>query len=160
MAIPGTFMIRIPAALLCLLLAACSTTSTVYQPLPPQGETVHAYAYSFENNGGDDPEGIAKLDRLIHARLLREGLVAGADADPDGSVNIDLTHYYVRSNAARFLAGIMAGRDKIVSRVTVLDAAGTEIGSFEVETTNMSAWGSTEGLMEKHAEEIVSRLRG
>lgn len=153
-------MIRTITALLCLLLAACSTTSTVYQPLARQGEAVHAYGYSFENNGGDDLEGIAKLDRLIHGRLLREGLVAAAGAEPDGSVNIDLTHYYVRSNAARFWAGIMAGRDKIVSRVTVLDAGGTEIGSFEVETTNISAWGSTEGLMEKHAEEIVSRLKG
>ena len=153
-------MIRIMAALLCLFLAACSTTSTVYQPLSPQGEAVRAYGYAFENNGGDDLEGIARLDRLIHGRLLQAGLVASGGAAPEGSVNIELTHYYVRSNAARFWVGIMAGRDKIVSRVTVLGADGAEIGSFEVETTNISAWGSTEGLMEKHAEEIVSRLRG
>lgn len=153
-------MTRTIAALLCLALAACSTTSTVRQPLPRQGTPVHAYAYHFENNGGDDLEGIARLDRLIHGRLLQAGLVAAAGESPVGSVKVDLTHYYVRSNAARFWAGIMAGRDKIISTVTVFDAAGTEIGSFEVETTNLSAWGSTEGLMEKHADEIVLRLKG
>ena len=153
-------MIRITIPLLFLALAACSTTSTVEQPLPPQASQIHAYAYAFENNGGDDLEGIAKLDRLIHANLLRAGLVAAAGATTDGSVEVELTHYYVRSNAARFLAGILAGRDKIVSKVTVRDAGGVEVGSFEVETTNLSAWGSTQGLMEEHADEIVARLQG
>ena len=60
-------MIRFAAALLLLALAACSTTSTVYQPLPAQPSVGQAYAYAFENNGGDDLEGIAKLDRMIHA---------------------------------------------------------------------------------------------
>ena len=152
-------MIRFAAVLL-LALAACSTTSTVYQPLPPQPSVGQAYAYAFENNGGDDLEGIAKLDRMIHARLLTAGVVAATGEASAGRVEVDLTHYYVRSNAARFWAGIMAGRDKIVSRVTVLDEAGKETGSFEVETTNISAWGSTQGLMEKHVEEILAQLQG
>lgn len=155
----GMNMARIAAALVFLALAACSTTSTVYQPLPSQTSALHDYAYSFQNNGGDDLEGIAKLDRLIHSHLLRAGLVAAADQSPVGRVEIELTHYYVRSNAARFWAGIMAGRDKIVSQVRVLDDAGKQVGSFEVETTNISAWGSTEGLMEKHADEIVAGVR-
>jgi hypothetical protein len=154
-------MIRITAVLLCLALAACSTTSTVHQPLPQQqGSAVRAYAYSFENNGGDDLEGIATLDRLIRGRLVEAGLVAAAGASSQGSVKVNLTHYYVRSNAARFWVGIMAGRDKIVSQVTVLDDGGKQIGNFEVETTNISAWGRTQGLMEKHADEIVARLKG
>ena len=152
-------MIRILAALLCLGLAACSTTSTVRQPLSPASSHAEARAYVFENHGGDDLEGIAKLDRLIQGRLLRAGLVAAIGEPASGRVEVDLTHYYVRSNAARFWAGIMAGRDKIVSEVTVYDDAGKQEGSFEVETTNLSAWGSTEDLMEKHADEIVARLK-
>ena len=150
--------LRLAAALLFLALAACSTTSTVHQPVPPQA--THAYAYAFENNGGDDLEGIAKLDRMIHARLLVAGLVAATGEPSAGRVQVELTHYYVRSNAARFLAGILAGRDKIVSQVTVLDEAGKLVGSFDTETTNLSAGGSTEGLMEQHADEIVARLNG
>jgi hypothetical protein len=154
-------MIRVGVVLLSLALAACSTTSTVRQALPPASSQApaHAYAYAFENHGGDDQEGIARLDRLIQGRLLQAGLVAGIGEPSSGRVEVDLTHYYLRSNAARFWAGIMAGRDKIASEVEVFDDAGERVGSFEVETTNLSAWGSTEGLMEKHADEIVARLK-
>jgi hypothetical protein len=154
-------MIRIAVVLLALALAACSTTSTVHQPLPPTASQApaHAYAYAFENHGGDDLEGIDKLDRLIQGRLLQAGIVAGMGEPSSGRVQVDLTHYYVRSNGARFWAGIMAGRDKIVSEVEVFDDAGRQVGSFEVETTNLSAWGTTEGLMEKHADEIVGWLK-
>lgn len=149
-------MIRLAAVLLSLTLASCTTTSTVHQQhAAPSNQ---AYSYAFENKGGDDVEGIAQLDRLIQGRLRDAGLLA-AGPDSDGRVEIELTHYYVRSNAARFWAGIMAGRDKIISQVTVLDAAGTRVGHFEVETTNISAWGTKDGLMEKHADEIVIRLK-
>jgi hypothetical protein len=151
-------MLRLAATLLLTLLAACSTTSTVHQPLPQTGGSARVYAYTFENNGGDDLEGIAKLNRIIQGRLRDAGLLA-AGAAPDGRVAVELTHFYVRSNGARFWAGIMAGRDKITSNVKVFDQDGKESGSFEVETTNVSAWGSTEGLMEKHADEIVARLK-
>ena len=53
----------------------------------------------------------------------------------------------------------MAGRDKIVSSVRVIDANGSQVGNFEVETFNSTAWGTTDGLMQKHAEELVSQLK-
>lgn len=147
------------ALLLVVALAACSTTSTVHKPVPPAVAQGQAYAYAFANSAGDeDPEGVARLDRLIHAGLLKAGLVATSGESRAGRVEVELTHYYVRSNAARFWAGILAGRDRIASRVTVRDERGAEIGSFDVETTNVSAWGGTQGLMEEHADEIVSRL--
>src|SRR5690349_13966939 len=129
----GWRMVRVVAIILGLAVAACSTTSTVHQPLPAaSGEVpVHAYAYAFENHGGDDLEGIDRLDRLIQGRLLQAGLVAGMGKPSSGRVQVDLRHYYLRSNGARFWAGIMAGRDKIVSEVEVLDDAGGQVGSFE-----------------------------
>lgn len=54
----------------------------------------------------------------------------------------------------------MAGRDKIISHVRVLDTDGAQLASFEVESTNTTAWGTTGGLHQKHAEEIVLRLKG
>lgn len=62
--------------------------------------------------------------------------------------------------ATRALVGIMAGRDKIISHVRVLDTGGAQLASFEVESTNTTAWGTTGGLHQKHAEEIVLRLKG
>jgi hypothetical protein len=139
-----------------LLLTACSTTSTVHQSFrAPNGET---YGYSFSNQGGDDHEGIALLDRKIESRLRDAGLL-GSEGSAS-KINVVLKHYYMRSNGARFWAGIMAGRDKIISNISVVGADGVQVGNFEVETFNSTAWGTTDGLMEKHATEIVTRLRG
>lgn len=148
---------RIAAGLLLVLPSACATTSTVQQQhAQPRGQ---AYAYTFENNGGDDLEGIAELARLIRQRLDDAGLLA-RDGAADGRVEVELTHYYVRSDTARFLAGIMAGRDRIASQVTIVDPSGRQVGRFEVDTTNLTAWGSKDGLMRKHADEIVARAAG
>ena len=139
----------------CLFLAACSTSSMVHQAKP--AEAKGPYGYKFENYGGDDQVGIANLDRLIKTTLRDAGVfVPGTEAP---RIEITLTHFYVRSNGARFWAGVMAGRDKISSRVRIVDAAGTQIAYFEVESTNATALGSTGGLMEKHANEILSRLQ-
>ena len=138
-----------------LLLAACSTTSTVHQAhSAPAGQT---YAYSFSNEGGDDAEGIALLDGVIQSHLREAGLIHAGSGNP--KIEVVLKHYSVRSNGARFWAGIMAGRDKIVSSVRVIDANGSQVGNFEVETFNSTAWGTTDGLMQKHAEELVSQLK-
>lgn len=138
-----------------LLMTACSTTSTVHQAHSiPTGQT---YAYSFSNQGGDDHEGIARLDGVIQSHLRQAGLLDSGTVN--SKIEVVLTHYYVRSNGARFWAGIMAGRDKIVSNVRVIDTSGSQVGSFEVETFNSTAWGTTDGLMQKHAEELVARLK-
>ena len=139
----------------CLVLAACSTTSTMHQrPEPTAGRS---YALAFVNEGGDDAEGIAALERTVRSRLQAAGLLAsGAGA---ARLEVTLTHYYVRSNGARFWAGIMAGRDKITSRVRIVGPDGRQAGSFDVESTNSTAWGTTDGLREKHADEIVARLQ-
>lgn len=150
-------MLRSVVLSCCLaFLAACSTTSVVHQPHAPAAGQV--YGYAFANEGGDDLEGIAELDRTIQGRLREAGLLAGDTAAPM-KIDIVLKHYYLRSNGARFWAGIMAGRDKIISRVRVLGADGAQVGSFDVETTNVSAWGTSGGLMERHADEIVAKLR-
>lgn len=138
-----------------LLLAACSTTSTVHQAhRAPTGQT---YAYAFSNQGGDDQAGIAQLDGVIQTHLRQAGLIGAGNAGP--KIEVVVKHYYVRSNGARFWAGIMAGRDKIVSNVRILGADGKQVGNFDIETFNSTAWGTTDGLMQKHAEELVARIK-
>lgn len=153
---PGRPMIRMAIALLVVALSGCTTTSTVQQAVAPaQGTT---YALAFENNGGEDLAGIASLARIIRERLQGAGLLAAGPA-PGARVEVEFTHFRVRSYAARAIAGILAGRDRIASQVTVVGPDGTQAGRFEVETTNLSAWGTGEGLMEQHADEIVARLK-
>jgi hypothetical protein len=143
-------VIRTIALLLCLTLA-CTLAPALAQDAPAK-----TYAYTFSNAGGDDEAGIARLDSFIQQRMRDAGLLAdGAGA---GKVEVTVTHYYARSDGARAWAGIMAGRDKVASTVRVLDAGGGVRETFEVESSNATAFGSTAGLHEKHADEIVARL--
>jgi len=142
-----------------VLLAACSTTSTVQQPRSTSsaGTVGEKYRYTFVNEAGAESEGTGDLDAAIRTRMQAAGVLAG-DGAPATPVEIAVTQYRMRSGGARFWAGAMAGRDIIRSRVRVGDGGGD--GSFEVETSNITAWGTTGGLLEKHADEIIARLQG
>ena len=143
--------------LLACTLAACATTSTVHQPLALAADPDRTYLVSFGTHAGGDTAGMAKLERVILRRLHEAGLlVNGATTGP--RIEVAVTHYYLRSDVARHVAGILAGRDRIASRVLVFDGSGAQVGSFDVETTNHSAWGTGDGLMQRHADEIVARL--
>lgn len=147
---------RIALLLVVLLLSACSTTSKVHQA--HSGLQSRSFDYQFTNRGGDNAEGVAELSRVIQNQLLTNGFIDNGSAT--GKIDVTLTHYYMRHGAARFLVGIMAGRDKVKSHVRVLDSSGATLAAFDVESTNTTAWGTTGGLHEKHAEQIVMRLKG
>lgn len=140
-------------AALALALAACSTTSTVQQPRPAAPVAGERFSVSFVNRAGTEGGDPSGLEAAIRTRMQAAGVLAsGGGATP---VEVVLLDYRMRSGGARFWAGAMAGRDRIRSRVRVGDG-----GSFEIETTNVTAWGTTGGLMERHADEIIARLQG
>lgn len=147
-------MIRKAVLFLSFSLVAALSTSHAQQddPAPTRG-----YAYAFSNQGGDDADGIARLDSFIQQRLRDANLLATGAGN--GRVEVTLTHYYARSEGARAWAGVMAGRDKVVSQVRVLDGSGKPLDEFEVKSSNVTAFGSTAGLHEKHADEIVARVK-
>lgn len=147
---------RIALLLVVVLLSACSTTSRVHQG--HSGLSGKSFEYQFVNRGGDNAEGIAELERVVQNQLRTQSFIHNGQSA--GRIEVTLTHYYMRHGATRALVGIMAGRDKIISHVRVLDTGGAQLASFEVESTNTTAWGTTGGLHQKHAEEIVLRLKG
>ncbi len=147
-------MIRKAVLLLSVSLVAAFPAAHAQQDDPAPARS---YAYAFSNQGGDDADGIARLDSFIQQRLRDANLLATGAGD--GKVEVTVTHYYARSDGARAWAGVMAGRDKVVSRVRVLDRGGRALDEFEVKSSNATAFGSTAGLHEKHADEIVARVR-
>lgn len=140
-----------------LLMAGCSTDSVVRQSY--KASATETYWYQVKGNQDTDADSLAMFQRQLDEKLEQarlRGREGGADAR---KVTIAIEHYYMRSNGARFWGGIMAGRDKIKSRVDVADASGKTAASFDVESTNATAWGTSEGLVGRHAEEIVERLK-
>lgn len=80
-------------------------------------------------------------------------------AGADRKAEIVIVNYYMRHGATRALVGIMAGADNILSQVTVRDGGGAVLGEFTVESKNPSAWGTSRGMIEEHADKIVGYLK-
>jgi hypothetical protein len=97
-------------------------------------------------------------DRLM-SRLSSNELLAGPGDTSSKTLEVTVTHYYMRPGAARALVGLMAGVDNIESTVTIKDrVSGNTLSEYTVESSNPSAWGTSRGLIEDHADEIVKTL--
>ena len=102
---------------------------------------------------------------IFRARLDKQLLAAGKFA-PSGTknasqVNIIVTEYQMRHGAARALLGVFAGKDNMVSTVEIRDSNTNEIkNSFTVESFNITAVGSSRGLIEDQADQIITILTG
>lgn len=143
---------------LSLALAACGTSGQVrskYSHAPTD-----RFTYEVVNTGGMSVEGLVILKTRLDTTLSALGRLA-VDNDPAAKkIRVEITKYRMRHGANRALFGIMAGKDSIVSNVRVIDAAGNVLGEIEVNSGNASAWGTSRGLIEGHANEIVGFVTG
>lgn len=106
-------------------------------------------------------EGMAILRERLTTQLSSSGLLASASDPQARTVEVVVTNYYMRHGAARALVGIMAGVDNIQSTIKLKDKASDKVlWEFKVQSENPSAWGTSRGMIQDHADEIVSTLRG
>ena len=75
-------------------------------------------------------------------------------------IEITFDNYVMRDNSTRFVAGVFAGIDNITTSVVIKDKNSKKIlGAFQVISKNATAWGSTNSLLEQHADKIISYLK-
>lgn len=146
-------LVALSVLLLCSMLTACiGTSSKVSRPnSAPIGTRLW---YSIENPGGMTPEGLSVLRSRLDERF---SVVRAPDGSPGAvHVRITVTQYRMRHGAARALVGVMAGTDKVLSVVQVMDpVTGLELGRLDVDSGNATAVGSAGGLLRGHADEIA-----
>jgi hypothetical protein len=141
-----------------MLLAGCGTSSQVKSDYARASSD--RFTYEVVNTDGMSDEGLSILKARIEALLAERGQrAAGTEVDAK-KVTIEITNYYMRHGATRAMVGIMAGRDNIESDVRILDASGKVLGQIDVSSFNSTAWGTSRGLIEGHAEEIVEFATG
>lgn len=134
--------------LMASLLAGCAGTAASVRTA---NQLWHADVFRYELVGDGMPQQArATLDSRLTQRMWRR-LSPHARA----TVTIRVTRYQMRQRAARVLAGVMAGTDRIVSEVTITDAAGNVLGSSEVESTNPTALHGEDWLIQSHADAIA-----
>lgn len=146
-------------SLLLIIFVGCAgTASKIQVPYNPIPDTKLTYTVIPKAEISD--EGLNILNARLDTQLTQCGLLA-ADTDQSGnSVDITITNYYMRHGAARALVGIMAGVDNMQSKVVVKNRDSQDIvGEFTVESTNPSAWGTSTGMIQEHADKIVQCLR-
>lgn len=139
-----------------ICLGGCVTSAVVERPYHAvQGNT---FTLQFHPSADASAQGMALLRNDLNMELRTRGVLAD-EMTPDTRVlDVDVTYYRMRPGAARALVGIMAGRDKIESSVTVKGFGGKVLSQYVVTSTNATAWGTSHGLIEKHAKEIVDNL--
>lgn len=152
---------HVPLLMLLLLgLAGCIGTSSQvidrYDAAPGD-----RFSYTIDNSGGMSAEALGIFKAKLDTDLSAGGLLATPASAAARRVDIHVTTYRMRHGAARGLLGVMAGKDTIESTVRIVDAAtGKVLGTTQVESGNATAMGTSRGLIEGHAEEIVQFLRG
>lgn len=105
-------------------------------------------------------EGVAILRERLIEQLTNSGLLAAATDATARTIEVTVTNYYMRHGATRAMVGVMAGADNIQSKVKLKDqASGKVLSEFTVKSKNPSAWGTSRGLIEEHADKIVETLQ-
>lgn len=104
-------------------------------------------------------QGVAILRDRLTAQLTNHALLAATGDTSSKIIEVTVINYSMRPGAARALAGIMAGTDNIKSTVKIKDSVTHHVlAEFVVESKNPTAWGTSKGLIEDHADKIVETL--
>lgn len=97
-------------------------------------------------------------DRL-RSQLSNNRLLAASDDSSVRILDVEVNKYTMRHGASRAMLGILAGTDTIQSTVRIVDRSnGAVLSEFTVESGNATAWGTSRGLIEDHADKIIESL--
>lgn len=146
-------------ALFVLLLSGCAATSNVIQKYQPDQTYKLNYSLSAAPEVEVPDEVLKTMQNQIQKSLSEQNLLASEVDDKFHKAEILITHYRMRPDVARLLVGIMAGCDKIKSKVTISDSNTKKIiGEAEFESNVCAAWGVASQVIEAHIEKIANYL--
>lgn len=143
---------------LTMSMVGCSTSMRVetgYQPVA--GEK---FGYRIVPVADVTTEALVLLRQRLDAQLSATGQLAPGADESANSVQVTITSYRMRHGAARALVGIFAGTDNMLSTVEVKEPKTQSVKArFDVTSSNATAWGTSRGLIEDHADQIVQYLK-
>ncbi len=154
----GINMKRILVTIILMLLAGCATTAQIQSEYRlAQGEKLKLQVTAPPSA---TEEALQIFNERLATQLSSNGLLAGPSDASARNLEVSVTNYTMRHGAARAMLGIMAGSDNMQSTVKIKDqATGSVLSEFTVESTNSTAWGTSKGMIEDHADKIVETLK-
>jgi len=147
--------------LIVFFLSGCGATSTIIQKYQPDRTDKLNYSVSVAPQVEVPDEVLKSMQSQLQKSLSEQNLLAAAVDDKFHKADILITHYRMRPDAARLLVGMMAGCDKITSKVTIVDSNTKKtIGEAEFESNECAAWGVASQVIRAHMEKISNYLSG
>lgn len=142
-----------------VILAGCSSTMKVTKEYRPSTSDVFSYEFQYKESVVVPEEVRVIMKNRIESELAKRDMLASSNRQDSKRIEIIFNNYNMRSGGARFVGGIFAGTDIIDTLVLVKNNDGNDIlGEFVVESKNNTAWGTSQGLIEGHADKIVKYL--
>lgn len=140
-------------------LSGCGTSMKAKKEFAPVAGEKFAYQVTSKVALPDNAMSIFKA--RLESQLAASGKSAQPGAKGVSQVSITVTTYEMRHGAARVLLGVLAGKDTMVSVIDVRDPVTNEVkNSYEVESFNISGLGTSKGMIEDQADQIISTLTG
>jgi hypothetical protein len=151
-------MIRATVLLITFIIASCAGTSSRIET-PVTLTKDDRIAYKIINNTAVPDKALAILKPRLDEQLNQTGFQTAAEDKANKLIEIKITQYKMRHGANRALFGSMAGSDKILSFITIRDTKSESIaGRYRIYSKNSTILGSSRGMIQDHADEIVRIL--
>ena len=146
---------------LLIIVTACAPVLKVAKEYQRSPDDLFSYSVKTDSSVEVPQETISVLEDRLTAELTKRNMFASSDSDKNRRIEITINKYNMRSDGARFWGGIFAGTDIIDTLVLVKSHDGGEtLAEFTLVSKNESAWGSSKGMIEEHADLIVKYLTG
>lgn len=140
-----------------LLITGCSTTANIKSSYKLVADE------KLELKVSAPPSATQEALQIFNARLTSQlsnnRLLAASNDSSVRILDVVVNKYTMRHGASRAMLGILAGTDTIESTVRIVDRSnGAVLSEFTVESGNATAWGTSRGMIEDHADKIVESL--
>ncbi len=139
-----------------LVITGCTSVGEVQKPYTP--EDSDKFTYQIENSSIASKEAVSILKKRLESQLASNNILSENDNENTKDIKITFNHYRMRHGASRALVGVFAGADKIDTTITITQGD-IHLGEFIVKSSNASAWGTSRGLIEAHADKIINYLK-
>jgi len=102
---------------------------------------------------------VAAMKGFLKVELRKRGLLAGEDNLNPAIVSMDVTYYRMRSGFSRMMFGMLAGKDGVEAKVSIVDSkTKSPLTELVASSYNLAAFGGADDVARMFAEEVAKSI--